>query len=147
MVFYSCHSCNSWLTLTLSAVRAFAAECKLYRLGFEFRISCGALEDVRGNIHLDIDQFSTNGADRVVVPVRRPVKAAGAVAKFYLGDVTGLFEITKRVINGRKADARQKRFGCRKNFVRRRMSIRITNNSQHHLTLPRQTQILNILHN
>ena len=37
-------------------------------------------------------------------------------------------------------------FRRRKNVIRRQVFSCLTNNLQHHLTLPRQTQILNILH-
>ena len=94
----------------------------------------------------DVHELSAHGADSVVVPMRHPVKAARSVAEFYLGDVAGLFEITQRVINGRERYARQKRLGRRENLVRRKVTVRITNDSQDNLTLPRQTQILYILH-
>ena len=82
----------------------------------------------------------------MVVPRRHSVKAARAVAKLYLGDMARLFQITQRIVNGRKAYARQEPLRRRKNVVGREMIVGVTNDRQNDLALPRQTQILNFLH-
>ena len=82
----------------------------------------------------------------MVVPRRHSVKAARAIAKLYLSDMARLFQITQRIVNGRKAYARQEPLRRRKNVVGREMIVGVTNDRQNDLALPRQTQILNFLH-
>jgi len=85
--------------------------------------------------HLDIYQLAALCADRVVVPVRHPVKAAGAIAKLYLSDVSSIFQISQTVVNSRKTYARQHVLRRRKYLIRRQMLPRITDHLQHNLTL------------
>jgi hypothetical protein len=73
----------------------------------------------------------------VIVPVRHPVKAARAVAKLYLRNMTRVFQVSQAVINRRERNAWQKLFCAGKNLIRRHMAFRIADNLQHNLTLLR----------
>ena len=91
----------------LLALRAFAPEREFDRFWFELGIFCRSLDDLARDVHFDVDQFSTNRANCVIMSMRRPVKTARAVAELYLSDVARIFKITERVVNGREADTRQ----------------------------------------
>lgn len=89
-------------------------------------------------LHLDIDQLSAPGAERVVVPLGFPVETARAVAKTYLRDHPGVLQIAQRVIDGGKADRRKPSPGRVKNLVRRQMPLGFPDDLQHNLALLRQ---------
>ena len=90
-------------------------------------------------LHFDIDQFAARRADSVIVTVRHSVKPAGSIAELNLGNVSGIFQISQTVVNGRETDRRQHFLRRRKNLVRGQVRIRLADRPQNHLTLPRQT--------
>lgn len=94
-------------------------------------------------LHLDIHELAALGADRVVVPVRHPVKAARTIAELYLRDVSRVFQEPQTIVNSRKTDARQQLFCAPEYLTRRQVAFRLADHLQHNLTLLRQSQILN----
>lgn len=87
--------------------------------------------------HFDIDEPTAIGADRMVVSVCLAVEAAGAIAKTDLGDVPRIFQKPQAVIDGRETDGRQLPLCRRKNLRSGQVFMRLADNPQNHLTLPR----------
>ncbi len=126
--------------LTLRTFRALTPEREFQCFGFELRLTCGLFKYVGRDFHLDVHQLSALSADRVVMPMRHPVITARTVAERDLGNMSGVFQISKTVVNRRETDRRQQTLRRRKNLIRRQMLVRIADRLQYNLALLRQSQ-------
>lgn len=77
--------------------------------------------------HLDIDQLAALSADRMVVTLRHPVKAARTVAKLYLRDMSSVLQKSQAIVNSRERYARELGLRRGEDLVRREMLMRVAN--------------------
>ena len=125
--------------LTIGA-KTSKSEFKRFRL--KIRILCSLFDQLLRVLHLDIDELSAFRAKRVIMTVRHAVETAGTISEPDLGYQPRILQVTQAVINGREADAGKKMLRPDEYFIRREVLLRITDHSQHYLTLLSKSQIL-----
>ena len=92
-----------------------------------------------GPRQIEINQFSARRTDRVVVTISLAIVAAGALAKRDFAHQPLLRQVTQRVVDGRKANARQIFAGRFKDFRRRRVMVSGLHGIEYYPPLPRKT--------
>ena len=121
-----------------------AHQRQVYRLSLKARLTRGLLHQLCRLRQIKIDQLAALGADRVIVAIRNPVVATGAIAEAELADETSLTQITKGVVNGSVTDCREVLLGRRKDIARGRMVISLAHGTQNRLALRRQPLLVPI---
>lgn len=107
------------------------------RRWLKLRFSCRCLHELGCLRKVEVDQLSTDVADRVIVPLSFSVVTAGAIAKLNLVNQPCFFQEAKGVVDCGVANRRQLQTRRLENFIRRRMIFPGTNNLKHCFPLPR----------
>ena len=107
----------------------------MQRFGLEIGKTRGHFDQLVRKREIHINQLSALRAERVVVAIGFRVEFACSIAELNFGDVPGLLQIPQRVIDGRKADRRQKPFRLVENLVGGQVMLGRANDLKHYFAL------------